>query len=310
MRRPRRLLVPALLALGAAATTAPADGVTPYSGHHVGQHRAAAGTVLLGASCALWSVRTDGTHLTRLSSGKALCHTITDVSPDGVWMLYNVTSPDPSNFTVDVYKRKVAGGTEKALTSNGTSYGGHFSPSGKRIAYSDTGSATTKPAVRTMLSDGSKKHTVASDADLPTWSPDGSSLYYEKYSGDIDRTCFMRAASLVRRKLSSGVVTTIAKGGVRKEVYPSDVDGYGVLATRWTCDTSGANDFEVLVDGTSIAHHASVAAWSSDGKWIAYRTDHYPESTDGDRLLRLMKPDGTKKHVVDLGQLSRPYPVP
>ena len=309
MRRPTRLLLPALLTLGFAVASVPAEGVTPYAGH-ARSDRAAAGTVLLGANCGLWSVHTDGTHLKLLSSGGAVCHTITDVSPDGVWMLYNVTSPDPSHFTVDVYKRKVAGGTEKALTTNGTSYGGRFSPSGTKIAFSDTGSATTSPAVRTMLSDGTKKHTVASDADVPMWSADGSSLYYEKYSGDADQTCFMRPASLVRRKLSTGAVTTIAKGGVRKEVYPSDVDGYGVLATRWTCDSSGTNDFEVLVSGTSIAHHASVAAWSSDGKWIAYRTDHYPDSTDADRVLRLMKPDGTKKHVVDLGQLSRPYPIP
>jgi dipeptidyl aminopeptidase/acylaminoacyl peptidase len=108
------------------------------------------------------------------------------VSPDGKWVVYQVTVPDAAanRSRTQIYLIGVTGGEPKQLTSGDASASEPvWSPDGSRIAF------VTGGQVWTMKPDGSDRKQVtnlSTGADGPLWSPDG---HWVAFTSDVYPEC-------------------------------------------------------------------------------------------------------------------------
>jgi dipeptidyl aminopeptidase/acylaminoacyl peptidase len=105
-------------------------------------------------------------------------HRISDpqISPDGKWVAYSVSTPDKdANRSVrNVWLVPVAGGESRQLTRGGSDTRPRWSPDGKRIAFLSVHDGT--PQVYSIAHDGGEPAPLthlSTGADNELWSPDG-----------------------------------------------------------------------------------------------------------------------------------------
>src|ERR1043166_8972190 len=116
------------------------------------------------------------------------------LSPDGKWVVYQVTVPDVSanRSLTQIYLIPLAGGEPKQLTTGASSSSEPaWSPDGTRIAF------VTGGQVWTMNPDGTDRKQVTSlstGADGPLWSPDGKWIAFtsDVYPDCADDACNKR----------------------------------------------------------------------------------------------------------------------
>ncbi|HEV2862378.1 MAG TPA: DPP IV N-terminal domain-containing protein, partial [Pyrinomonadaceae bacterium] len=116
------------------------------------------------------------------------------LSPDGRWVAYQVTTPDPAanRNRTQVYVIPINGGEPKQLTSGASNaMTPRWSPDGRKLAY------VTGGQIWTMDPDGSDKKQLtklSTGADAPVWSPDGRLVAFtsDVYPDCADDDCNRR----------------------------------------------------------------------------------------------------------------------
>ena len=144
----------------------------------------------------LFTIDADGSNEQQVSPSDAL------VSPDGGWGGMPATfSPDGSQLafaaTVDtcactVYVVDADGGNAKQIyhDAHGLTFGAHFSPDGRWIAFESTDKSNTWDQVMLIHPDGTGLTAVTAGGSEgswgPQWSPDGSRLVFQHGSSGGD----------------------------------------------------------------------------------------------------------------------------
>ncbi len=175
-----------------------------------------------------------------------------------------------------------------------------WSPDSRRIAIERLG--PDRISVIYLLNVFTGKETRIVEGHRPSFSPDGTTLAYAAPSPDLlDSTNDIFTIDLRDRD-----VTRITQDGSSDDDYPdwSPAGGWmtfsriprgqmneneGPYADIWRVRTSG-HDEENLTRWQDDYNGVSTAAWSPDGKHIAYNTDH-----DGGGSVYIMRADGTRR---------------
>ncbi|HLM56862.1 MAG TPA: S9 family peptidase [Pyrinomonadaceae bacterium] len=116
------------------------------------------------------------------------------LSPDGRWVAYQITTPDPAanRNRTQVYVVPTGGGEPKQLTSGASNASTpRWSPDGRKLAF------VTGGQIWTMDPDGSDKKQltkISTGADAPVWSPDGRLVAFvsDVYPDCADDECNRR----------------------------------------------------------------------------------------------------------------------
>ncbi|MGI8924674.1 MAG: hypothetical protein ACR2HJ_11680 [Fimbriimonadales bacterium] len=156
----------------------------------------------------LWTVRPDGTHLTRLTSGPVFDSVDSGAwSPDSKRIIFHRQGPIPGSYELDLVTKKM---TKPIIQMWERS----FSPDGKWIAYirSETEGEDDHRAdiwlTRSMRKKGQRLTTFKTSFSGPRWSPNGKDIAFKMEMppgpGSGDRLCIM--------SISSHKIRTIAKG--------------------------------------------------------------------------------------------------
>jgi dipeptidyl aminopeptidase/acylaminoacyl peptidase len=151
------------------------------------------------------------------------------LSPDGRWVAYQVSTPDvaANRSRTQIYVVAAAGGEPKRLTDGAASASApRWSPDGRRLAF------TTGGQVWTMKPDGSDREQVtdlSTGAADPVWSPDGRLIAFasDVYPDCADDACNKRREEEAARNPVKAHVAerllyrhwTDWKGGKRTHVF-------------------------------------------------------------------------------------------
>lgn len=110
-------------------------------------------------------------------------HRVSDpqISPDGNWVAYVVTTPDMQanrNFS-NIWLVPAAGGAERQLTRGGSDSRPRWSPDGKEIAFLSSRDGAQQVYVISLYGGESSRVTfLSTGADNELWSPDGKWLAF------------------------------------------------------------------------------------------------------------------------------------
>src|SRR5246500_4421009 len=104
-----------------------------------------------------------------------------EISPDGKWVAYAVTTPDMSvnRNASNIWIVPTGGGEAMQLTQSGHDSSPAWSPDGKMIAFLSSREGTSQVYVLNM--EGGEAHAVthlSTGADLVKWSPDGKTIAF------------------------------------------------------------------------------------------------------------------------------------
>jgi dipeptidyl aminopeptidase/acylaminoacyl peptidase len=103
------------------------------------------------------------------------------VSPDGKWVVYTVSTPDMSvNHSVsDIWLVPATGGSERQLTHGGSDSRPRWSPDSKKIAFLSSRDGTQQIYVISLYGgDASRLTFLSTGADNELWSTDGKSMAF------------------------------------------------------------------------------------------------------------------------------------
>src|SRR5476649_1014158 len=102
-----------------------------------------------------------------------------EISPDGKWVAYTVTTPDldANRNASNIWVVPTDGGASLQLTQSGHDASAVWSPDGKMLAF--VSSRTGESQVYVLSMAGGESHAwthLSTGADLVKWSPDGKTL--------------------------------------------------------------------------------------------------------------------------------------
>ncbi len=201
------------------------------------------------------------------------------VSPDGQWVAFSVTSIDVEKNTRprQIWIVPLAGGTPRQITTEGNNDTPRWSPDSRRIAYVSTRGGSSQ--IWTMNPDGSLSRQVtklASEASGVKWSPDGRWLIFvsEVYPAcNADDACnASRIEAEGKSQVKARVYTALLyrhwtewrgerrkhlmvvapEGGAARDLTPGlkfDVPPFSL---------EGGDDYEISPDGKEIAYAADL----------------------------------------------------
>ena len=113
-------------------------------------------------------------------------HRVSDaqVSPDGRWVAYTVTTPDmeANRNAGNIWIVPTAGGDALQMTQSGKDNSPAWSPDGKAIAFLSSRSGDSQVYLLSM--DGGEAHAltkVSTGADIVKWSPDGKTIAFTSF---------------------------------------------------------------------------------------------------------------------------------
>ena len=113
-------------------------------------------------------------------------HRISDpqVSPDGKWVVYTVTTPDmdANRNASNIWMVPAAGGDALQMTQSGKDTSPAWSPDGKTIAFLSSRSGDSQVYLLSM--DGGEAHALtklSTGADTVKWSPDGKAIAFTSF---------------------------------------------------------------------------------------------------------------------------------
>jgi len=226
------------------------------------------------------------------------------ISPDGKQILFNYSGPDG----VDLYVVNVDGTGLHALTQDHQSFFGHWSPDGKKVAFT-TISSRGPGVIAVMQADGSGGRQILTtdlwDSAAPIYTPDGKQIVFQSsIGGYVSAVWIMNSDGSHPRRL-----TAPALKGAASAVSP---DGKSILLTNnLNSPPALPNDnFVMNVNGNGLKplaplaqfHHDLGATYSPDGKEISFYTDRFSiditEFTYGTFDIVTMNADGT--NLIDI----------
>jgi dipeptidyl aminopeptidase/acylaminoacyl peptidase len=142
-------------------------------------------------------------------------HRLSDpqISPDGQWVSYSVSTPDfdANHLVNNIWIVGVGGGEPRQLTQGGTDERARWSPDGKKIAYQSTSDGVAQ--VFTVAIEGgaaTKITSLSGGADNVLWSPDGKWIEFTSnvYPDCADDVCnAARDAAKDKSKVKAHVAT-------------------------------------------------------------------------------------------------------
>jgi len=117
-----------------------------------------------------------------------------EVSPDGKWVAYGISTPDmeANRGVSNIWVVSTSGGDAIQLTQSGKDSAPSWSPDGKTLAFLSGRDGTSQVYVISMEGGEAKKlTTLSTGADLFKWSPDGKSIAFtsEVYVDCKDDAC-------------------------------------------------------------------------------------------------------------------------
>ncbi len=104
-----------------------------------------------------------------------------EVSPDGKWVAYGISTPDmeANRGVSNIWTVSTSGGDAIQLTQSGKDSAPSWSPDGKTLAFLSGRDGTSQVYVISMEGGEAKKlTTLSTGADMFKWSPDGKSIAF------------------------------------------------------------------------------------------------------------------------------------
>ncbi|MGB2589223.1 MAG: S9 family peptidase [Candidatus Acidiferrum sp.] len=162
------------------------------------------------------------------------------VSPDGKWVAYTVTTPDmdANRNASNIWIVPTAGGESLQLTQSGHDSSAVWSPDGKTIAFLSSRSGNSQVYLLSM--DGGEANQLthlSTGADIVKWSPDGKTIAFtsEVYPNCKDDVCnSARDAEKEKDKVKAHVADHLLyrhwthwNDGKRSHVFVTAADGGG-----------------------------------------------------------------------------------
>jgi dipeptidyl aminopeptidase/acylaminoacyl peptidase len=192
------------------------------------------------------------------------------LSPDGRWVAYQISTPDVSanRNRTQIYVVAVSGGEPKRLTDGAASASApRWSPDGRRLAY------TTGGQVWTMKPDGSDREQVtdlSTGAADPVWSPDGKWI---AFASDVYPDCTDDACN--KRREEEAAKNPVKAHVAGRLLYRHWTDWKGSKRTHVFVVSSGGGTERDLTPGDWDAPPFSLGgpsdyAFSPDSRELAY----------------------------------------
>ncbi len=216
-----------------------------------------------------------------------------EVSPDGKWVAYGISTPDlEANRSVsNIWIVSTSGGDAIQLTQSGKDSAPSWSPDGKTLAFLSGRDGTSQVYVISMEGGEAKKlTTLSTGADLFKWSPDGKSIAFtsEVYVDCKDDACNgKRDEEKEKSKVKAHIADHLLyrhwdhwSEGKRSHLFIQPVEGSAAARDL----TTGA-DYDVPPEERGGSADIN---FSPDGKEICYTavTDKVEAiSTNGDLFL-------------------------
>jgi len=241
-----------------------------------------------------------------------------EVSPDGKWVAYGISTPDmeANRGVSNIWIVSTSGGDAIQLTQSGKDSAPSWSPDGKTLAFLSGRDGTSQVYVISMEGGEAKKlTTLSTGADLFKWSPDGNSIAFTSgvYVDCKDDACNKkRDEETEKSKVKAHVADHLLyrhwdhwSEGKRSHLFIQPVEG--TTAAR---DLTEGADYDVPPDQRGGDTDIN---FSPDSKEICYTavTDKVEAiSTNGDLFLAPVGGGASKRITTNQGFDGNPVYSP
>jgi len=217
------------------------------------------------------------------------------VSPDGNWVAYLLTSADfdDDELHAAVWLTSWTGTESLQLTRGASASDPRFSPDGRYVSFLSARSADAKTQVWLLdLRGGEARQLshVTGDISRYEWAPDGKRL-----------VLVMRGGAETRTEASDNLAKAPKPIVVEKWVFKVDGEGYRTADSHGRLYLLELETGEVHALSTDGTDDEDTPAWSPDGQQIAYVSNHLPDSdrTGLDELYVVAsRPGATPRQVL------------
>jgi len=221
------------------------------------------------------------------------------ISPDGQQILFNYGGPDG----VDLYVVNVDGTGLQALTQDHQSFFGHWSPDGKRVAFT-TASSLGPAVIAVMQADGTGERQILTtdlwDSVAPIYTPDGKQIVFQSQMGGyVSAVWIMNSDGSHQRRLTApalkGAASAVSPDGKHILLLNNLNSPPALLNENFVMNLNGSG--LKLLAPLAQFHHDLWATYSPDGKKISFASDRFSnditEFTYGTFDIVTMNADGT-----------------